>query len=244
MIISTAEGQNWWSNRGYDLYGVIPLNELPEELESQFKRVSLELSKYKSLVLIGNSGPRMWEILADKLNGYHESSDVFDFSSRQAVLDWSNEELNEATYRLLYPTSLPVSLQTMGAYLGWSHPSPLGLGIHPTYGLWFAYRAAFLVDAALEASMVREDCSPCDSCLEKPCLSACPPKALSSMAPPSLSLCSGYRLKNGSPCATSCMARFACPVGKEYRYAKEQMKYHSLHSLETIRRWMESSGEL
>ena len=56
--------------------------------------------------------------------------------------------------------------------------SPLGILMHPEYGLWHAYRGALLFDEALAAEDLNQEpenpihlCALCD---RKPCLDACP----------------------------------------------------------------------
>ncbi|MEM8814183.1 MAG: hypothetical protein AAGF59_16350, partial [Pseudomonadota bacterium] len=51
--------------------------------------------------------------------------------------------------------------------------SPLGLLIHPEYGLWHAYRAAILVPDAWTLPFREGAQSPCETCADKPCLSTC-----------------------------------------------------------------------
>jgi ferredoxin len=53
--------------------------------------------------------------------------------------------------------------------------SPIGILIHPEHGLWHAYRGAFLFPVAIEGLPPPiGDPSPCMSCADQPCLSACP----------------------------------------------------------------------
>ncbi len=59
------------------------------------------------------------------------------------------------------------------------HPSPLGILIHDEYGLWHAWRAALLFAERLDLPPRSDAPSPCESCAEKPCLSACPVGAFS-----------------------------------------------------------------
>ena len=58
-------------------------------------------------------------------------------------------------------------------------PSPIGILIHPDYGLWHAYRAAICLHQAIPVPSRDDRPSPCDSCADKPCLSTCPVGAFS-----------------------------------------------------------------
>jgi epoxyqueuosine reductase len=132
-------------------------------------------------------------------------------------------------------------LQQLGELAGWSHPSPLGQGINPTYGVWFAYRAVFLTTAELPLTGGAPRPSPCDACLDKPCLSACPAGAVQP-ARFDIDGCANYRLQPASPCADRCLARMACPYFPEHRYSLEQIRYHYGRSLETLAAWYGTSG--
>ena len=52
--------------------------------------------------------------------------------------------------------------------------SPLGILIHPDYGLWHGYRGALAFAGALPLPPRDERASPCDDCADRPCLSTCP----------------------------------------------------------------------
>jgi len=54
------------------------------------------------------------------------------------------------------------------------HRSPLGLLIHPEWGLWHSYRGALGLRERLDLPPHESVASPCESCRERPCLSACP----------------------------------------------------------------------
>src|SRR5690606_5356613 len=53
-------------------------------------------------------------------------------------------------------------------------PSPLGILMHPEFGLWHAFRGALLFDRPLGLRDVEAPIHLCDACVGKPCLSACP----------------------------------------------------------------------
>jgi hypothetical protein len=112
------------------------------------------------------------------------------------------------------------------------HPSPLGILIHPEFGLWHAYRAAlcFVAELALPARPAAQ--TPCGTCRDRPCLSTCPVSAFSA---------SGYDVEAcarhvaspaGAPCREQgCLARDACPVGQAYAYSPAQAGFHMTHFL-------------
>jgi hypothetical protein len=58
------------------------------------------------------------------------------------------------------------------------HSSPLGMLIHGDYGLWHAYCGALAFSRAIDLPGDSERPSPCESCRDRPCLTACPVSAV------------------------------------------------------------------
>ncbi|UVK36458.1 4Fe-4S dicluster domain-containing protein [Mesorhizobium sp. AR10] len=106
-------------------------------------------------------------------------------------------------------------------------PSPLGILMHPQYGLWHAYRGALLFEDEIVPPEPREAIHLCDACLEKPCLKSCPVDAYSPDGFEYESCLSHVRGQNGTPCRSGgCLDRNACPYGTDYRYLKEVQAFH------------------
>ena len=164
-----------------------------------------------------------------------ETSDPVDHYSITLTRQFIHGYLDGTPVLWLYPgTEYIVPLQQLGEAAGWSYPSPLGSGISPVYGVWFAYRAAFLINAGLPLVREAPAPSPCDSCLDKPCIQTCPVGAVQQEAF-DIEGCVQYRLRPDSPCAVRCQARSACPYFPEHRYTLPQIQYHYGRSLDTLR---------
>lgn len=113
--------------------------------------------------------------------------------------------------------------------------SPLGLLIHPGFGLWLALRAAIAFpDEKCAISNAHALNHPCDACAEKPCLTACPVDAFSAGGFDA-GACRSYldstpasRDDSSFPdCMNAgCAARLACPVGQEWRHGGPQLRFH------------------
>jgi epoxyqueuosine reductase len=192
------------------------------------------LDAYRRLVLIGHGGRRMWE--AVQAQGMQPADPIDDYSTARAQR-FISAYLDGAPHLWLYPnTAYLIPLQQLGEAAGWSHPSPIGSGISPLYGVWFAYRAAFLIDADLPLVHEEPASSPCASCLEKPCISACPVGAVR-LESFDIDACVQHRLLPQSPCADRCLARLACPYFPQHRYSEPQIQYHYGRSLEALRAW-------
>ena len=107
-------------------------------------------------------------------------------------------------------------------------PSPLGILVHPRLGLWHGYRGALAFSEAGEGmGAIPAGDHPCDACVDKPCLSACPAGAILPEGFQYIPCRSFLASKAGGICLENgCLARAACPVGAEYRYARDQLQFH------------------
>jgi hypothetical protein len=117
--------------------------------------------------------------------------------------------------------------QRWAARAGPVHRSPLGLLIHPDFGLWHAYRGALVFAQCFALPPRDARPSPCDSCSDRPCLAACPVCAFSTAGYDDAACAAHLESGTGDACfASACLARAACPVGREHRYPSEQARFH------------------
>lgn len=108
------------------------------------------------------------------------------------------------------------------------HRSPTGIMIHPEYGLWHVYRAAFLFAERIEVSPRDDVPSPCDSCAAKPCLAVCPVDAFKPDRFDFKSCADHVAGPSGTACRErGCMARRACPVGRGLTYPRDAQEFHT-----------------
>lgn len=105
--------------------------------------------------------------------------------------------------------------------------SPLGILMHPEYGLWHAYRGALLFDRPVGMPRRRATAHLCDSCRSKPCLSACPVAAFSDQGLAYGTCIDHVAGPAGEPCREGgCLARNACPSASTYRYPPGMQAFH------------------
>jgi hypothetical protein len=106
-------------------------------------------------------------------------------------------------------------------------PSPLGILMHPLYGLWHAYRGALLFDREISIRIPQKPIHLCDLCDGKPCLKACPVDAYSEQGFAHGDCLSHVRGDRGAACRTGgCLDRNACPFGAAYRYPAQMQAFH------------------
>jgi hypothetical protein len=218
---------------GLNLYAVFNLDQLPRDIIDNLSDNGIHSSAYRQLILVGHGGPELWQALQQTDWNSPHPIDHF-------TLERVNTALNNApdcsSFSAIYPGDKPVGLQRLGELAGWHHATPFKVGINPQWGSWFAYRAAYLADSNFATTAPLPGNSPCASCSEKPCVSNCPANALEG-GEFNLKRCIDYRLTKESPCREHCLARLSCPVGREHRYSREQVKYHYGVSMAMIESW-------
>ncbi|MBB6464764.1 ferredoxin [Aminobacter lissarensis] len=179
----------------------------------------------RSVLLVGQTGAAPWS----HFQRWREAQPV----NLQNPLDsWSREVIGavarEFGARAVSPSDKPfLPFQQWAMRAEGLRPSPLGILIHPEYGLWHAYRGALLFEIELPFGEVREQSHLCDLCIGKPCLKSCPVDAYSE-AGFAYEQCLGHvRGPSGGACRTrGCLDRNACPYGVAYRYPEDVQAFH------------------
>ena len=205
---------------GLNLHAVFALDQLPDALRDALRNECDAARNYSQLLLIGNGGRAMWQAILRE--GGRSADPIDDFSVR-AVRRWLAAQASGRSYEIVYPGERLVGLQSLGECAGWHFASPFMVGINERWGTWFAYRVAVLADTDFEPTRPVPGESPCTACRPRPCVSACPGKAIEDSGF-NLADCVRYRLRPDSACQTTCMARLACPVRAEHRYDDEQIR--------------------
>jgi ferredoxin len=183
-----------------------------------------ELADIRTIVLAGVPGREGWSAFAASPEASDGFADPLDRWSRRVIVALAGELGARAMFPFGGPPFLP--FQQWARRAEPVHPSPIGILIHPRYGLWHSYRGALGLSEKLaiaEAATVR---SPCDSCAGRWCLSACPVGAFSAVGY-NVAACVGHlRSAAGADCMRfGCRARRACPVGAEHAYGPEQANF-------------------
>jgi len=221
-------------NEGLNLFAIMDIQRLPDQVVALLTKFNLPVSDQTRIILIGNGGRALWESIPPSL---WLQADPVDQHSSAAACRFARQILTQDNYQIIYPGDTPVALQQLGTIAGWHTPSPLGIGINPQWGLWYAYRVAVITNDPLPEILQPAPPSPCAACAEKPCLSVCPAGALCATSTISIDICASYRLAPKSSCADRCRARMSCPVATEQRYTLDQIQYHYRLSLETLRHY-------
>ncbi len=238
--VSMSAAHEWLAKQGFNLCAVLDVAAFPSELAGVWRDAKVNVGPLEKLVLLGMGGSGLWDRIRQE--NYPEAQ-LFDLASEKAVLEVCRRFWGVSEPRLLYPGPALIPLQKLGRWAGWASPSPIGIDISPRYGPWFAYRAAFLVDAPLEYTKTFTVNSPCDDCEPKPCIQACPGRAVTRDQEIAMERCLPQRLVDPQGCGVSCRSRLACPVGEKWRYPKEQIRYHGSRSLASLQQWARSQAD-
>ena len=222
------------ANHGLNLVAVFDSKQLPQDICGLLGEADIDLDSYHRLVMLGNGGRDFWQAFAQEPPQRNNPVDQFSIAVATRFIEAC---LMPCDWQLLYPGSMLLPLQRLGELAGWCHPSPLGSGISPAFGLWFAYRVAFVTTADLPVHLMEVGDSPCLSCKTRDCVAACPSLAVRWDDSLKLDDCIEHRLQVTSSCATQCLARLACPYEAEHRYTTEQIHYHYSQSLASLRRY-------
>lgn len=177
----------------------------------------------QAVVLLGNVGGSIWPSFTE-WRKRHDGPDPLDTWSKSLIRPLA-EQLRAAAYFPSDPPWQPFQQWAMKAE--GLRSSPLGILIHPQFGLWHGYRGALGFPYSIEISPDEAE-HPCESCAEKPCLSACPVNAVG-LSGFDIPRCHAYLASDAGKAVcmiSGCAARNSCPVGLQYRYPPGQLRFH------------------
>ena len=175
-----------------------------------------------TIVLIGNLGGSFWPTFRNS-----------GFEDNHALDRWTKHVIDPIAEKNgglpLYPSVKPYQpFQRWAKKAEGLEASPLGLLMHPEYGLWQAYRAA-LVFFNVRELPPSPTTAPhaCATCADKPCLNTCPVGAYSNEGYDVVVCREHVRENPHGHCATKgCLARQACPVATDHHYSEDQQRFH------------------
>ncbi|MSP83898.1 MAG: hypothetical protein EXQ94_13540 [Alphaproteobacteria bacterium] len=178
----------------------------------------------RTLVLVGDVGGRMWSAFSEARPTLPPAHPLDAWTRR--ILDGVAQRLGAVP---LYPFGGPPHLP----FQRWAQraepvtPSPIGILIHPEFGLWHAYRGGLAFADAHELPPRRDAPSPCSTCRDRPCLTACPVGAFGETGYDVPACVRHVTGGAGADCRSGgCLARRACPVGREHANGPDQAAFH------------------
>ncbi|UVC11599.1 ferredoxin [Rhizobium sp. TH2] len=178
----------------------------------------------RTVVLLGNIGGSIWEPFSEWRQENENVADPLDMWSVEVIRPVA-EAMGGTAW---FPSEKPWQpFQQWAMRAEGLRASPLGVLIHPDYGLWHGYRGAIGFKEHIEFPASTPRPHPCDHCPDKPCLTTCPANAVANdhfHVPACRTYLAGEG--DGTCMQGGCIARNACPVGASYRYPEEQLRFH------------------
>lgn len=184
------------------------------------------------LMVMGHDGARIligtdatwWDVFTDSPEYREGARDPVDRWSKRIIGRLAKEFGAEAQFPSDGPPYAPFMDWALGTGRFW--PSPTGMMIHDTAGLMISIRGALTLTRPLPGTT--SGTSPCDTCSDRPCISACPVSALNAETPYDVPACKAYL---DTPAGTDCMskgckARRACPVSRRFARSAAQSAFH------------------
>lgn len=183
----------------------------------------------ETVLLIGNAGPKMWRAFRESII----FQDNLNFDAPDTLDRWAISVVGRIAEQVSARAVFPFEGPPYFPFQKWSRRadavfvSPLGIGIHHEYGLWHAYRAALLFSKQFPIAPRSKAENPCDSCSDRPCMKTCPVGAFSESGY-DVPRCVDHLQSDSKPecLGTGCLARQACPVGRQYMYEPKQAAFH------------------
>lgn len=158
-----------------------------------------------------------------------------EYSDAQAhPLDrWSKRVIGAMAQDLGATSAYPSDGPPYAPFIRWAlgtgrfFQSPTGMMIHDVAGLMISIRGALLFDATFDIPGATA-ATPCETCRDRPCITACPVGALSDTHTYDVPRCKTYLGTDaGQNCMSQgCAARRACPVSQAFSRTSAQSAFH------------------
>lgn len=181
--------------------------------------------KARQLLLVGHGGSTIWPHLQKHMAQNPAEGHPLDHWTMQTIGRLASEMGAIDLYPFGGPPWWPFQRWAQRAEPVAS--SPIAILIHPVFGLWHAYRAALLLEEAIDLPAMASAEASCATCSDKPCLTACPVGAFSAQGYDVMGCAKHVESKQGKACReTGCLARRACPVGVPWQYDNAHAAFH------------------
>ena len=176
----------------------------------------------KHLILLGPAG-NFWKIFTQSSEYLDEEPDPIDRWSTRVISALADQFEAEPFFPFGGPPYAPFldwALQS-----GQARSSPVGMLIHDQLGLMVSYRGALKFKANVDHPSATSE-NPCLTCIDQPCLSACPVDALTKDGYDT-DRCAAYiREKGDQGCMNGCLVRLACPYSAGAERDPAQSRFH------------------
>lgn len=169
--------------------------------------------KIRSVALLAPDEPAFWPRFAASAEAMDGLPDPLDRWSRRVVGRLACGFGAKAVFPSGGPPWRPFIAWALRSGRSWN--SPVGLLVHDVAGLWISFRGAVALEEEAPPASSRR---PCEDCVQKLCLTACPVEALTSRGYDVAACHAFLDTAPGQDCLVGgCRVRRACPVGTDRR---------------------------
>ncbi len=231
---------------GFNLIAAIPAARYDAAATPGYRAGEID-ARARSIVVIANGGGAFWAAYrrhAARNPGWAERDHPLDDFTRDTVERDVAPVVRAAGVRctVVYPFmggGRTLNFIELGKAAGLAGPSILGVAVHPDYGPWIAFRAALLIDEPVDSPGGAAGFDPCPACATRSCIAACPVGAVAYPSGWDIPKCLTHRVEVEPDCAPRCHARAACVLGPEHRYPDDELAYHQMRALRSMRAYYE-----
>ncbi|PTX57187.1 hypothetical protein C8N43_1853 [Litoreibacter ponti] len=176
-----------------------------------------------TLVLLGPCEPGFWAQFIASPEWRDGAPDPMDRWSRRVIGALAEQLGATPLYPFGGPPYQPFFRWALRSGEAWA--SPVSLLVHARAGLMVSYRGALALPDRLD--LPSPPATPCDTCADQPCLTACPSGALTG-AGYDVPRCHAYldTPAGAEQRAKGCTVRRACPISQSYGRVEAQSAYH------------------
>lgn len=169
-------------------------------------------------ILLGPREPGFWDYVS-----VHPA-----FKGDEPLDNWSDATITELADQLSATPLFPFGGPPYNAFISWAlksgetWQSPVGLLVQKDAGLLVSYRGALRFDHHID--LPTPATSPCDTCADKPCLTACPVGAIGADGY-DVPACKAH-IATDPVCRAGCRVRLSCPISQSYGRTPAQTAFH------------------
>ena len=175
----------------------------------------------QTLVILG-AGPDLWQHFRSAPEYRDGDPDPLDRWSKRVIGTLAGD------HPCLFPSDGPpyAPFIAMALQTGQFFQSPTGMMVHARAGLLISIRGAILLPGLLPLPASAPD--PCQTCADRPCVTACPVGALSAQSAYDVPMCKDFiRDDPAQSCMeTGCATRNACPLSQQFARDIDQTRFH------------------
>ena len=174
------------------------------------------------LVLLGPAPQTFWPGFRNSPEAGDGLPDPVDRWSRRVIGRWACDLGGKALFPFGGPPHRPFLRWALAS--GRAFASPVGPLVHAEQGLMVSYRGALALRTPFP--LPETGPSPCGTCVDQPCRTACPVGALGDAAYDVPRCKTHVRAPSGAACRSGCLVRRACPASLGAGRDPAQSAYH------------------